>query len=378
MSDATDHLDWLSAQLADAETAWSVGSFGAIAEFMRDAGEAISFQRTGGSISAITARGGLRIEAHDSAPGRLGIADDAKLEPPRRLVPAGRHLRDRPAHGPHRNRAGCGRAARARPLGGHVRSRAWNVAGQRLHSHRRCGRHRGAEKLDRPIAVRARQRRHGRDPGGQPASRVREPSRTRRSLSANTGGGRQKPRGPAHPCAAQAAAPQAHPRGNGDFFPAGFVPCAQLYPPHPARDAMGIRQPFRQKFPASFQELLARFGEVKLLDVKRRVLESVSARHGPSALSLPDGQVQPRCTPHCAAPDQNVRRARARHRRLACRARSRGCRRGRGGTPLHRLAAAAKESLSPCLKLQILRKEITMLSVRLRSPAVSMHLFCGH
>jgi hypothetical protein len=65
MSDATDHLDWLSAQLADAETAWSVGSFGAIAEFMRDAGEAISFQRTGGSISAVTARGGLRIAAQD-------------------------------------------------------------------------------------------------------------------------------------------------------------------------------------------------------------------------------------------------------------------------------------------------------------------------
>ena len=65
MSDATDHLDWLSAQLADAETAWSVGSFGAIAEFMRDAGEAVSFQRTGGSISAVTARGGLRIAAQD-------------------------------------------------------------------------------------------------------------------------------------------------------------------------------------------------------------------------------------------------------------------------------------------------------------------------
>jgi hypothetical protein len=51
---------------------------------------------------------------------------------------------------------------------------------------------------------------------------------------------------------------------------------------------MGVRQPFRQDCHASFQELLARFGEVKLLDVKRRVLESVSARHGPSALSPPD------------------------------------------------------------------------------------------
>jgi hypothetical protein len=77
-------------------------------------------------------------------------------------------------------------------------------------------------------------------------------------------------------------------RAATEFVPAGFVPCAHLYPPHPARDAMGVRQPFRQDCHASFQELLARFGEVKLLDVKRRVLESVSARHGPSALSLPD------------------------------------------------------------------------------------------
>jgi hypothetical protein len=185
MSDATDHLDWLSAQLADAETAWSVGSFHRRIHARRRRGHKLS---THGRLDfgrhctrRLADRG-----ARQDAPGRLGIADDAKLEPPRRLVPAGRHLRDGPAHGPHRNRAGCGRAARARPLGGSIRSRAWNVAGQRLHSHRRCGRHRGAEKLDRPIAVRARQRRDGRDLGGQSASRVREPSRTRRSLSANT------------------------------------------------------------------------------------------------------------------------------------------------------------------------------------------------
>jgi hypothetical protein len=89
MSDATDHLDWLSAQLADAETAWSVGSFGAIAEFMRDAGEAISFQRTGGSISAVTARGGLRIEAHDKMrPGWANWTSSRPIaSPPARTSP---------------------------------------------------------------------------------------------------------------------------------------------------------------------------------------------------------------------------------------------------------------------------------------------------
>ena len=55
-------LDFLAAQLANDETAWSVGCFGAIAEFMRDFDEAVTFQRAAGSIAAVTARGGLRIE----------------------------------------------------------------------------------------------------------------------------------------------------------------------------------------------------------------------------------------------------------------------------------------------------------------------------
>lgn len=55
---------FLADRLADAETAWSLGTFGAIAEFTRDAEEAATLNRDGGMISAVTARGGLRIEAH--------------------------------------------------------------------------------------------------------------------------------------------------------------------------------------------------------------------------------------------------------------------------------------------------------------------------
>ena len=65
MNGSSELLDFLSGQLADAETAWSVGTFGVIAEFMRDASEPVSLQNRGDSISAVTARGGLRIEAHD-------------------------------------------------------------------------------------------------------------------------------------------------------------------------------------------------------------------------------------------------------------------------------------------------------------------------
>ena len=65
MNGSSELLDFLSGQLAAAETAWSVGTFGAVAEFMRDASEPVSLQNRGDSISAVTARGGLRIEAHD-------------------------------------------------------------------------------------------------------------------------------------------------------------------------------------------------------------------------------------------------------------------------------------------------------------------------
>jgi hypothetical protein len=70
-----------------------------------------------------------------------------------------------------------------------------------------------------------------------------------------------------------------------EFVPAGFVPCAHLYPPHPARDAMGKRTSFCQNRHAYFQDLLARFGEPKFVDIKRRVYEGVSAAQTPFALS---------------------------------------------------------------------------------------------
>ena len=47
-----DQPDLLAGHLSDAETAWSIGSFGAIAEFMRDADEDVVLDRVGGAIAA--------------------------------------------------------------------------------------------------------------------------------------------------------------------------------------------------------------------------------------------------------------------------------------------------------------------------------------
>ena len=57
-------FDLITEQLADPEAQWSLGTFGAIAEFMRDADEPANIQHSEGSISVVTPRGGIRLLAH--------------------------------------------------------------------------------------------------------------------------------------------------------------------------------------------------------------------------------------------------------------------------------------------------------------------------
>ena len=53
---------FLTGQIMDGETQWSLGTFGAIAEFARDPDEPVDLACDSCSISAATARGGVRIE----------------------------------------------------------------------------------------------------------------------------------------------------------------------------------------------------------------------------------------------------------------------------------------------------------------------------
>ena len=69
MSGPTELLDFLVNQIADVDTGWSIGTFGAIAEFTRDVDEAPMLTRSDNAISLVTPRGGLRIEAcHELRP----------------------------------------------------------------------------------------------------------------------------------------------------------------------------------------------------------------------------------------------------------------------------------------------------------------------
>ena len=58
-------LDWLLDAVADPANGWSVGTFGAIAEFTRDGDEPVVLERFGGRAEAATARGAFRLELAD-------------------------------------------------------------------------------------------------------------------------------------------------------------------------------------------------------------------------------------------------------------------------------------------------------------------------
>lgn len=79
-------------------------------------------------------------------------------------------------------------------------------------------------------------------------------------------------------------------------IPAGWVPCAALHPAHPYKDMMGQRIAFDTTRHAAFQELLDRWGDPDLLAVKRggkpRPDSPVSSRHAQAARRVAEVQAR--------------------------------------------------------------------------------------
>ncbi|KQQ14428.1 hypothetical protein ASF59_18795 [Methylobacterium sp. Leaf121] len=77
-------------------------------------------------------------------------------------------------------------------------------------------------------------------------------------------------------------------------IPGGFVPCGGLHPPHPYKDGMGRRIAFDPARHAAFQALLERWGDPSLLAIKRGLapLEPVSPRHAQSVRRVADLQAR--------------------------------------------------------------------------------------
>jgi hypothetical protein len=283
----TDLTEFLAEQTADSEVGWSLGTFGAIAEFTRDAGEMAVLDRDAHAVWVVTARGGIYIEAHDAV---RPIATESLT-----------------AQGWNHRVALCLPEAACAMAGRSVLSEI----GPDSAALRREDREAilfdlglGALQLDACVRtdntalVAELRRRVGQSvfaPGNGAMAAILAANPHRVFLSRI---GRIEVFQPIPPPGGKSPdGPHTHvlPRllrhnrthSATEALPAGWIPCAHFYPPHPARNAHGKPHPFHQGRHAAFQALLSRYGVAQHVDVKRAVLEGVATGKAPSSLQVP-------------------------------------------------------------------------------------------
>jgi hypothetical protein len=281
-------FDLIAEQLADADAQWSVGTFGAIAEFSRDAGEPAEIARGEAWMAVVTPRGGIRVEvreglkafAFETVTTQAWSQRVAFCLPQARAAMSGRTAltelaSDREALRPQDRGAilfdlGLGalqadccirtsdpalieglRAAAGRSLFESGNPAMGLIL--RHNPHRvfmtRCGRAEVYQAIPAP---------GGKAPEG-PHTHVLPKLLAHRRTHAAT-----------------------------EPIPKGWVSCAHLYPAHPLHDGRGHAIPFDNGRYASFQRLLSRFGDVEHVKLKRNVVKALNTGVGPAAIATPD------------------------------------------------------------------------------------------
>ena len=280
-------FELIADQLADPEAQWSLGTFGAIAEFMRDADEPAGLVREDPVAAVVTPRGGIRLQAvgglkpiafetvttqgwsqrvafclpeRESAMSRRAVLSE--------LGPDAQALRDE-------DRAAtlfdlglgllqvdcCIRTADASLIDG-LRAQAgrslFDAANPAMGLILRHGPHRvfitraGRAEVYQAIPA----------PGGT------------------------APEGPhTHVLPRLLAHGRTH--AATEPIPKGWVSCAHLYPAHPLRDGHGRARSFDGARYAAFQRLLSRYGDIEHVRLKRNVVTALNSGAGPTAIAMP-------------------------------------------------------------------------------------------
>ena len=278
----------ISRELADPNAQWSLGTFGAIAEFMRDPDEPAEIETAERLITVVTPRGGIALEARDGLrPFAFEtITTHAWSQRVAFCLPEARAAMSRRAVltelGPDRQ------ALRAQDRGAILFDLGLGVL--------------QADCCVRvsDTAVAAQLREHaGRSlfEPDNPAMGVilgHSPHRVfiTRCGRAEVYQGIPAPGGKAPEGPHTHVLPKllAHRRTHAatEPIPAGWVSCAHLYPAHPLRDGHGRAIPFDASRHMAFQRLLSRHGDIELVRLKRNVVKALNAGAGPTAIAMPD------------------------------------------------------------------------------------------
>jgi hypothetical protein len=287
MAAAATAFELITAQLDDAQAQWSLGTFGAIAEFMRDADEPAEIARDDSSMSVVTARGGIRL---DMRPDLRPVAFETVTTQgwSQRvafcLAEADSAMNRRDTLTEIGTDA---RALRAQDRGAVVFDLGLNV-----HQADCCIRTADAELI---AGLRAHAGRSLFEPGNPAMGLIlnRSPHR----VFMTRGGRAEVHQAIPHPGGKAPEGPHthvlpkllAHNRTHAatEPIPRGLVSCAHLYPAHPLRDGDGRARPFDAARYGAFQRLLSRYGDAEHVRMKRNVIKGVSAGAGPEAIAMP-------------------------------------------------------------------------------------------
>jgi hypothetical protein len=276
--------DLLRREIANPDTQWSLGTFGAIAEFSRDSDEQVELAQSADAVSAVTPRGGIALQLDpDSRPfasesitksgwnQRIALCLPADACATNRRVALTEVGADREALRPE------DRGSILFDLGLGALQADFCV---------RIGDHSLAARL-REHAGRAVF-----EPGNPAMGMILEANPHRVFLSRL---GRievyqpipppsgKSPEGPhTHVLPRLLKSGRTHPATEP--VPEGWVPCAHLYPAHPARDGLGEARPFDPARHHAFQQMMASCGDPKILAVKRGVIDAVLAGEPPAAV----------------------------------------------------------------------------------------------
>jgi hypothetical protein len=272
-------IDLLHAQIVDAGTQWSLGTFGGIAEFSCDRDEEVSLTRSETGAAAVTTRGGIAIE----------LSDDCR--------PFAFECITRSSWSQ--------RVALCLPAGGCAMNRRTVLTELDVDREALQPEHRGSTLFDlglgalqADLCVRiddhdtvAQLRRHaGRsvfDPANPAMGLLLEANPHRVFISRI---GRIEVYQPIPPPSGTSPdGPHTHvlpkllksrrTHAATEPIPEGWIPCAHLYPGHPLRDG---GDPFDAECHDSFQRMIDRFGLPEYLAIKRRVADAIGAGEPPS------------------------------------------------------------------------------------------------
>jgi hypothetical protein len=287
-SASQDSVEFLAAEMANPNSQWSLGTFGGIAEFMRDRDEPVTLARNGNRLSAVTPRGGVRIvvrpdlrlfasesTTRESWAHRISLClreDQCAMNQRRVLTELGpdtEALRDA-------DRSGIlfdlGIGALQSDLC--VRIADMEVV-TKLRPH-----------VGRPLMEQ-----------GNPAMGIIFAYNPPRVFISKVGrvevyqpippANGKSPEGPhTHVLPNLLAHQRTH--AATEPVPDGYVPCAHLYPAHPVRDGLGNSLPFDAARHANFQDLLKNYGDPEFVALKQKVVAAVGAGDDPSVVTVTD------------------------------------------------------------------------------------------